>query len=272
MNSIQKVIKIAAICFAVFLIVNIFGGILWGISFLTDIKFTNNHDVVDFEKSYDNITSIDIDISTANIIVKSGNEFKIDATNMNKSFSSKEKNGKLVLKEKDSWFWHRNVNGSITVYVPYDVKLNELEIDNGAGEISIEGIRSYKLNVEQGAGRLEINDSQFDNTDIDGGAGEVKVTLSTLNNLDMDSGVGKIVMEALITGNSKIDCGVGELDITLLGKDSDYRILAQKGIGSIKIAGVNQSNDSVYGSGTNRLELDGGVGSINIDFKEFFSQ
>lgn len=272
MNNIQKIIKMAAICLAIFIIVNIIGGILWAISLFTNIDLGNNNSYKNFSNSYTNITSIELDISSANISIEPGNEFRVDATEVRKSFSAKVKKGTLIISEKKNGFWNKKVAGNITIYVPSNIKLNELEIDNGAGFININSVSANKLEISQGAGSLDISNSDFDNTDIDGGAGEIKVAFSTLNNLDMDSGVGKIEIEALIMGNSKIDCGVGEIDITLLGNESNYKILTNKGIGSIKINGENQKNDTVYGNGSNTLELDGGVGSITVEFKDFLSQ
>lgn len=48
----------------------------------------------------------------------------------------------------------------------------------------------------------------------------------------------------------------------------NYKIIAEKGIGSIKIDGVEQGQESTYGSGENLIKLEGGIGSINIDFAE----
>ena len=122
--------------------------------------------------------------------------------------------------------------------------------------------------MDHGAGILTITNSNFNNADIDGGAGKITINSSTLNNLDMDAGVGEVEIEANITGDSEINCGVGEVNITLLGNKDDYSIRTEKGIGSIKINNENQESNSVYGNGSNKIELEGGVGSISVSFKD----
>ena len=53
-----------------------------------------------------------------------------------------------------------------------------------------------------------------------------------------------------------------------MGSREDYRIDLDKGICEAKLEGVPMQDDSVYGSGENRIEIDGGIGEINIGFSE----
>lgn len=75
-------------------------------------------------------------------------------------------------------------------------------------------------------------------------------------------------LDAEITGNSKIGCGVGATNVVLRGNRDDYRIRAEKGIGAICIGGdiYNSSDTKEYGNGKNYLEVEGGIGRIDIDF------
>ena len=41
-----------------------------------------------------------------------------------------------------------------------------------------------------------------------------------------------------------------------------------KGVGDATVDGESISDDSVYGSGSNVIDIDGGIGSIHINFKE----
>lgn len=70
---------------------------------------------------------------------------------------------------------------------------------------------------------------------------------------------GRVELDSEVTGRSEIECGIGELDITLRGNKEDYKIIAEKGIGSIKIEGAEQGNNVSFGSGINTIELEGGI-------------
>ena len=88
-----------------------------------------------------------------------------------------------------------------------------------------------------------------------------------MNNLDLDMGVGKLSLTSKLTGNNKIDSGVGAIDLSLIGSLEDYKISLDKGIGKATISGEDMKDDYTYGTGINKIDIDGGIGSINIDFK-----
>ncbi|MCI8574898.1 MAG: DUF4097 domain-containing protein [Bacilli bacterium] len=266
MNSGQKAIKITAICLAVFIIVNIINAVLMGISFIGGFSPSFSKGL-DFVESYTNISSIKLDLNASKVNVLVGSELKVEATNVSKSFSSKVVNGNILkIEEHQSWFWHHQ-NGEITITVPQNISLEELDIDCGAGKIEVSNITARKLDIDAGAGLLKIDHSNFQETDIDGGAGEINITSSILNNLDLDAGVGKVSIDGDIYGNSEIDCGVGEVNLNL-GSDQNYQLTIQKGLGSINVNNVSYSHDVTLGTGDNRLKIEGGIGAININWYE----
>lgn len=115
-------------------------------------------------------------------------------------------------------------------------------------------------------GKLEIANCKFNETKIDAGAGETKIISTSLNDLRLDAGVGRIEIDGEITGESKIACGIGETDIKLEQDEGEYKIIAEKGIGSLKIKGQEQGTETTYGNGKNIIKIEGGIGSIKVDF------
>lgn len=269
MTTIQKIIKICAIGFAVFLIVNILSFIMMALGFAVSFSSYGNAKGEDFNYSYnENIESVKLDLSTSNLVIETGEEFQVDAKNVSSRFSSKVKNGTLIVEETGKWFFNNRFHGKITITVPKDVLLRSLDINSGAGRIEITDIEANKFDLDQGAGSIVIKDSSFSKTSIDGGAGEIVVSSSTLNNLSLDAGVGRVKMEASILGKSDIECGVGEIDITLLGQEEDYQLNLEKGLGSLEVNGKGYSSESTYGSGDNLIHIEGGVGSISVSFDD----
>lgn len=266
MSKGQKIIKIGAIVLGFVIISNILSFLFYGLSWFLDISF-NNHQVTNFNETYQNIREIEIDGISSSIIIESGDEFKVEATNLENNFTSKAKNGVLKIEEHDKWFFYGNGKGEILITVPDEIVLDSLSIDTGAGKFIIRDIEAMEFDMDHGAGALEIIDSKFSKADIDGGAGMIQIENSNLNNLELDAGVGKVEIEASITGNSQINCGIGEIDVILIGASDDYQIRTEKGIGSVEIAGIKQKNGTVYGNGDNRLDLEGGIGRIKVDFQ-----
>ena len=79
-------------------------------------------------------------------------------------------------------------------------------------------------------------------------------------------GVGELNLTSAIVGYGELDLGVGEANVTLIGSRDGYTVDLNKGIGDIRLDGDSVSGGRI-GSGENRVEINGGVGSINLFFK-----
>ena len=81
-------------------------------------------------------------------------------------------------------------------------------------------------------------------------------------------GIGELTLKSRIEGQGYLDYGIGATNLTLLGNREDYQIELDKGIGEAELEGESMRDDSVYGAGENRIEIDGGIGTINIEFSK----
>ena len=257
MTGVQKGIKIAAIVLAIFIICIIINAILSVVGYF---DFSSN--TKDYSNTFDNINNIEIDLSSASIELRSGTEFRIEASNVSDNFKVRERNGNLYIDEDNFWLWN-NSGGKIVLYIPS--QLNELNIDTGAGKTSISDITARKLELDMGAGTLEVINSIFYESSIDGGTGTIDITNSTLTDLELDCGVGDINITSEVLGRSSISAGVGEITLNLTGGESLYSLIVDKGLGNITINGIDFDN-TTYGSGVNKIDIDGGIGNITIDF------
>lgn len=191
----------------------VLGVVLISIALLSgvDTNGANKKDyVLDFNSEYsDEITSIKIDLSIANMKIKRGDTFAIDAKNMNKkTFNSFVENNVWTIKdEEDSGFKvfghvipfvYKNDASkkySVTIYVPDDFKPENLEIEIGAGSVKLCDMEADNIEFEMGAGELIANQ------------------LVVKNGSNLQVGAGKIDIKNLITKDATFDCGVGEMVI-----------------------------------------------------------
>ncbi len=263
MNTFQKVIKYFALALA-FLII----GSVISITFEVVSSFT---DVFSKEELIDSITydvkssieNLDIKVNSTKLNIINGESFKV-TTNSNK-IKVNEVNGKLEIIDKSNKMIK---DKEVTITIPNNYNFREVKIDLGAGETVIDKLSALIIDIEMDAGKLTINDIEAVNSmDIDGSAGEILILNCKVNNLDLDMGVGKSSVHGLITGKSKIDAGVGQLNINLLGTLEDYKFKVNKGIGSIKLNGNGLEDNSINGNGVNLIDIEGGVGEINITTK-----
>lgn len=266
MNEMQKLIKYSAIAFAIFLIFNIFVGIYSIGMFVGNIFFDSSHsEVLKIDEFSDDVSILSIDIKASKLIIKNGDTLKVE--NNNKYINSHQDHNKVeIVEKKHYWFSHND--SEVIVYIPDDMIFDKLYISSGAGVINAEELSTKELVLELGAGKIEIDDLEAkNNAKISSGAGEVIINSGEIRNLDLDVGVGKFTLNTILTGDNEIEAGVGELNVNLLDNEENYTILAEKGIGDLKIAGKSYGDKITYGTGKSKIEIDGGIGSINVNFK-----
>ena len=270
MTSTQRIIKYFALGLATLIICLIISSIVGALSFILMIfdpdDNSSNTSIEPITANFENIKNLDIEIGNSNLEILKGEELKIEASNQGKLKINNISNT-LKLKEKShmEFFWNNNKN-SIKIYLPEEV-IEKLDLDMGAGKLSMDGVNINTLKLDHGAGYVSIKNSEFAKTDIDGGAGKIEIETSILNNLDLDAGVGNTTIKnSSILGKSKISTGVGNATIELKDKKEDYTFIIDKGLGSLEIDGI--SSDGRFGNGSNELKIDSGVGNLSISFQK----
>lgn len=277
----QKVIKYLAIALAIFLIVNIIGailsiiGIIGGIAFftntITDVKeeivqespeYLEQPEVITDNINIEDIVKFEIEVKYSNLEIKKG-DFKVESNDTNVKCT--QKGNELIVKETGN-NWLRNKEGNkVIIYIPENKEFNEIEIDTGAGNIEIESLNTKDLSFSIGAGKVEINNLKVTNeAEIDGGAGKVDILSGEICNLNLDMGIGEFNICTKLLGNNDIEQGMGKLTIKLRDSQENYTIRTRKGMGSITIDGKEAQNNSIYGNGQNILNIEGGMGAIEI--------
>lgn len=283
MSDGQKIIKYLAIAFAIFLSVNIIGGIISVIFFglsIFDINFkiqnnkntsiiTNEEMVI--SQKYDNIENLKIEIGYSKLEIKQGTELKVEANTKNERIDAKRTGNTLSIKEDSAWnIFNDNIDSRIIITVPENYYFEKVKIEAGSGEINISNIQTKEFDLEVGAGNVTISNILVENkTDIDGGAGKVVIKDSILNTLDLDVGVGEFqILNTKLLENSDIDAGIGKLEINLKGNLEDYKIVPSRGLGSFTIEDKEIEDNKIYGEGDNKIKIDAGVGKVEISFNE----
>lgn len=268
MTTFQKVIKYLAMAFALFLTVSIIGGILTGLAGISSLLSGREAESVGEMQVYSidgEVSSLSIDLSGAELVIRTADTFSVESNH--KYIFVKEESGRLRIRETKKPFAYSPKGITVILNIPEGFVFDEATIDTGAGMVEIDALTADVLELSLGAGKADIkNLTANSRADIDGGAGKLTIDGGTLRNLDLDMGVGALKLKSRIEGDSHLDYGVGETKLILLGSREDYQIKIDKGIGEAKLAGESMHDDFVYGSGINHIDIDGGIGSVSIEF------
>ena len=274
MTTLQKVIKYLALAFAIFLTVSIVGGILSAVGLLGSLFSDDDAewgDVIGETKTYtvsSEISDLNIQINAADFYIKEGNGFSVES-NL-KNLEVDEKNGCLTLKDLTKI----KLNGSnayenavLTIYVPVGMVFDNVNIKTGAGRFTVDSLSAATIGFELGAGDVTISKLIAEKSaNIEGGAGRITISNGAIKDLALKMGMGQLNLTAALTGDSELELGVGESNITLLGSKDDYELDIEKGIGNITVDGKNVTDFGSSGNGANEVDIQGGVGAINVRF------
>lgn len=211
------------------------------------------------------IHSLDIRIGAADFTIKQADTFSVES-NL-KYLTVSEENGVLSIIEESK----KGVNYEgpiLTLYMPTDMMYETIDISTGAGKLTADALSTKYLEFQLGAGDAYISNLIVESeADMKGGAGKITVADGSIRDLELEMGVGELNLTAALLGDSDLTFGVGESNLTLLGDEEDYRIEMEKGLGSIAIDGKIITDSERLGNGQNSIEMQGGVGSINLTFQ-----
>ena len=276
MMTAQKIIKYIALGFAAFLIVTIVSAILsgsyallsaFGLIHTEKNIVTNDFKIISNEVK--EIAALKVELAFTNLEIRTGDSFKVETNNSKITFTNN--NGNIKIKEENhNWLNNNKYTSDLIIYIPEDmIDLDETKIETGAGKINIEKLNTQSLYLELGAGDVYIeNLSVAKETKIDGGVGKTEIKSCKMHNLKANLGMGEFVFNGKLTGKNEIDSGVGAINIYLIDNKENYTIEVSKGLGNVTLDGQKLEMDRVYGTGENYLDIDGGIGEIEIDFRE----
>ena len=273
MTNVAKTIKYLAMALAIFLAISIISTLCYGVVLLGNVVSNDNSNINDKDNihiensvqltSLEIMKEMDIDVKRVNIYIKYDDNFGVSTTN--KYIKGRIQDNKLYIYEVDHSMIEKYA-GDLYIFIPIGYVFDEVDIDNGAGRVEIDELKTRELSLELGAGRVNMSNIEvYEKMSINGGAGSTKINNASINNLDMDMGAGKTQISGYLKGNNKIDAGVGTLILELF--NDDYKISVDKGIGKATYNGQDINSNEVYGNGYNNVIIDGGIGSIKISTK-----
>lgn len=263
-NKNNRIIKTFAFILAAIVIISMLGGI-YALCITVFDLFQSNQ--IENQIQYDSLmSSLDIDLKTANLEIKLGDKLLVSTTN--KYVTTYQNNNNIVIQEKKHSFLSRD-NNKVIITVPDNFLLDIVEIDITSGSIKIDKLETKRLNLDLGSGTTKINNLLVtDKTKIDCGSGKFLLNNGNLSNLNLDTGLGDTILNTKIIGNSNIETDIGKLELNLIGSINDYELTIDKGVGSIKLNNESLKDKSVVGTGNNYLLIEGGIGLTSITTSE----
>jgi len=193
---------------------------------------------------------------------------KMTATNVN---------GDLTLDVSSSDVTATGTRGSLTVDAGSgDVRVTDatgdLNLDTGSGNVVVSRVQGDQLIIDTGSGDVTLDHAEFRSLKIDTGSGNADATAVRAEDLLIDTGSGDVTLE-LVAGGGSIDVGTGsgQVNVTV---PSDYgaAVILDTGSGEIDLGGIpvtvtRLAEDHVegrIGDGRSRLHIETGSGDVRL--------
>lgn len=168
-------------------------------------------------------------------------------------YSCKQSGGTLKIQTTTRIHLINRINSHATVWVYLPAReLKEIDISNGAGAIYAESVNAREFSIETGAGECVVKDFKT-------------------RELELECGAGAITAAGDAGKKADISCGVGEVNLTLAGREEEYRCDVECGIGEVtvgehEISGLGREYDGSGDKGDRELSVECGMGCVDVSF------
>lgn len=149
----------------------------------------------------------------------------------------------------------------------------DVSMDVGAGECSLQEISGREVRLNLGAGKIQTQQLEAEELTLDVGAGEYKLEgVSVTDDMKLKLGMGNAEIEGEIKGDMSVDCGMGSVVMRLAGSEDDHAYDVECNMGNVevgrkKLTGFSGSQE--WNSGRNSVyEIECSMGNVTISFEE----
>lgn len=279
MTGFQKFIKYAAIAFGIYLsitIVLVLLGIARGFvgaskndEFKDIVRDREKYQTEDITKTYENIKNLEVNVEETELIIKNGDTFKIEGTNIPNKMEIEQEGNQLSISDEELPSGFSDENMVMTIYIPEDTKLDTIDLEINYVSADIQKLNTANLKLDIYNNYCEIDEIIADNMEFKNEEGNIDIYDAEIGRLlfDSESGVEDVSLD--ITGNAEINLEYSYTDMNLIGKQEDYQISTRNKFGNIYIDNeIITSNAETWGSGNTKINLDNVNANIFINFRE----
>lgn len=210
----------------------------------------------DIRKTYEGVKKIDADVyaGTVEIIPEDVTDVTVETDGISQALGFQadvDGDDLKITTKKNLWRTNHVGTGTVYIYIPQNLVLDDLSIELGIGSLYMENICAARMSVDAGTGEAQVYDIQ---------ASEAA----------LQCGVGSVTGSGCISEKLDIEVGVGELDFTAAGNEEDYDYDIDVGVGDVQCGAAEFSGlgaERKIDNGAGRMiSIDCGAGSAVISF------
>ena len=182
----------------------------------------------------------------------------------------------------------KNVEKDLTLYIPQELNLNEVEIESVSANLKFTEISTINLEVDSVSGNINIKnceisdeievdsvsgaidiilDAKIKDIDIDSVSGAITITASTIETADVSATSGKVIISSDVElTDLKLDTISGNIKL-ILNEVSNFTLDFDSVSGSFssQLAMITDNDEQITGSGSGDYDINTISGSLTIE-------
>ena len=220
----------------------------------------------------DAFDSIDIDVSSLDIIIRTGDEFGIYVNCKENEPVIKKEGSRLIIRDKrKSKIFDFNFNFNIfnkskefvEIVIPRGKKLLEVRGETDMGKLSLFAISAGYLELEADMGHVAVRDSKIKRFIVKSSTGAVNVNSLEAEFTDISTETGYISLEDVKSNDLRLKSETGYVKSKNVGAE---RITAKTDTGLVKLRKVDADYiDAASDTGSVNLQLVGSRDDYSLD-------
>ena len=159
----------------------------------------------------------------------------------------------------------KNSNFTITITLPADFEMDELEADFDMASLTLGDLKVKKLTADLDMGSVTAGALTCGTADIELDMGSFTADSVTAQKLTAESSMGSLTIDRLDCPDSDLSTDMGSITVALTGTERDYGIDADLDMGKLTIGGT-VCKSSYHTSGSRSLKLSDSMGSVTVSF------
>lgn len=160
----------------------------------------------------------------------------------------------------------------VTLFIPEEQYFEEVEVELGAGEITLENVNTGEMSLEVGAGGIYCRNIKAGELEASVGAGEIKLDGIDVEVLDVEVGMGEIVGNGSIRKSASLECSMGNLELTLKGSERDFNYRLEVAVGNLTLGRNSYSGlakeQNIQNGAEKNMDIQCSMGNATILFED----
>ncbi len=220
----------------------------------------------------DAFDAIYVDADMIDLSIESGNNFYLHSEYTDSiKFEYEVKDSALYIKQKTPkkawWGGMRNQQCRMTLTVPEETAMKNMDLKVAMGNISVEGITSSDCDALTKMGSCTFKKCSFDKSDLRTNMGDITIKDTALGEAEVDNDMGSIQIESCTFLNLNAENAMGDTSIDVSQNLDNFQIELEAGMGEVRVNGQDEGRKYRQSGNAGKLEASTSMGSVRLSYK-----